>query len=341
MPSVQTTSLTPNYGELITPNLFAELLTFFFAGTFIAQAWIYYVLFPRDSRGVKVYVSVVCLLTVLFLCSNTVDVYTWYAASYGNIEGFLESHDKNYSSSIGAAMSVLLVQIFFCHRIVLIKRAAWPFALAIVLLAIVQCAAGLALGILFRLGATEVDNSRHALSRHFNEATIIACVVNAILVSAVTSYVLLSAAVVPSTRNMLKNVVFLIIETNTVTAIVALVAAVLYAVFPATSYSLCPFGILPTLYVNSFFASLNYRAISSARSSDVCVDSESLSILDPNPQSGCALDSIAGTGGESIASMSFAPRRSEDLRRARGTSTLDSGIAEVRRSQARSEEGSI
>lgn len=148
-----------------------------------------------------------CLLTVLFLCSNTVDVYTWYAASYGNIEGFLESHDKNYSSSIGAAMSVLLVQIFFCHRIVLIKRAAWPFALAIVLvsvqfgdsnearpipsiqLAIVQCAAGLALGILFRLGATEVDNSRHALSRHFNEATIIACVVNAILVSAVTSYV--------------------------------------------------------------------------------------------------------------------------------------------------------
>ncbi|KAJ7743585.1 hypothetical protein B0H16DRAFT_1889873 [Mycena metata] len=328
-----------NYGELqvpllhvtITPNLFGELLTFFFAGTFIAQACIYYVAFPRDSRGLKIYVSVVCLFTMLFLCSNITDTYIWYAVGYGNIAAFLEPHNKNHASVIGASMAVLFVQLFFCYRIVAIKRAAWPFALFIVLLVIVQCATGFALGILFRLGATEVSDPRHALTGRVNDVSIITCVVASILISAVTSYVLLSAEVAPSTRDRLKNIVLLVIETNTVTAIVALVSVVLYAVFPGTSYFLCPFGILPTLYVNSFFASLNHRAISSAQSSDVSVSDDFRSTLEHhNSWSRCAAEGISRSGSrnESIASMSFAPRQSENLRRAGGTSALGSGIAE-------------
>ncbi|KAJ7155169.1 hypothetical protein C8R46DRAFT_1296461 [Mycena filopes] len=330
-----------NYGELTTPFLFSELLTFFFGGIWFAQAYIYYIAFPQDSRVVKLYVHLVSAVTVIFLCANASDVYDGFCTGYGNVQAFFDPDDTKYTSAISSSGVALLVQIFFCYRLILIRRAAWPVALFIVLVALVQCASGIAVGVLYRVGGNLPDDPRFAITTRVTEVNVITNAAAAILVAVATSYLLLTATVIPSTRTLLRNIVFLTIQTNTITAAVAVVTGVLYTTFPGRAYFFCPLGIVPIMYVNTLFATLNHRAVTAAAARALDADGrvndvggEALWISD------FAEGELPGRGSGATSCslpeppMVFAPRHSMDVARRASTRVrpASSVIVEVRRS---------
>ncbi|KAJ7251740.1 hypothetical protein C8J57DRAFT_1352345 [Mycena rebaudengoi] len=80
-----------------------------------------------------------------------------------------------------------------------------------------------------------------------------------ILIAGAMTYLLLNT-VEPGTHHIVKRVVRLIVETNSLTgASVAIVGAVLFA-FSKSLYFLCPTSILPELYANTLLLVLNNRA---------------------------------------------------------------------------------
>ncbi|KAJ7233459.1 hypothetical protein C8J57DRAFT_1577653 [Mycena rebaudengoi] len=79
-----------------------------------------------------------------------------------------------------------------------------------------------------------------------------------ILIAGAMTYLLLNT-VEPGTHHIVKRVVRLIVETNSLTASVAIVGAVPFA-FSKSLYFLCPTSILPELYANTLLLVLNNRA---------------------------------------------------------------------------------
>ncbi|KAJ7851236.1 hypothetical protein B0H14DRAFT_3451431 [Mycena olivaceomarginata] len=72
---------------------------------------------------------------------------------------------------------------------------------------------------------------------------------------------LLKTEIHATTRDIMKDIVHLILETNTFSAAVALVALFLFIGFPNTPYFGCAVIILPGVYANTLLATLNNRAI--------------------------------------------------------------------------------
>ncbi|KAJ7734111.1 hypothetical protein B0H16DRAFT_1467741 [Mycena metata] len=246
--------------------------------------------------------------------------YVDFCSGYGNTAFLIAPQVSLWFVEVaGRHPATLLVQIYFCHRIILLRRTAWPAALFVVLLSILQFAIGIAGAVYYIQGANIAGPT---LAHRVLALWISLNVVTAILIAGITSYLLLSAAVLPSTRDRLQNIVLLIIETNTITAAFAVVGGVLHAVFPDTFYSDVFLIGQPILYVNSLFAMLNHRALPSNRLSD-----NWHSTLEPDVLGGTTdRESLA----ESIPPMCFGPRESEDVLRPKvqRSPTSDNGIVE-------------
>ncbi|KAJ6563301.1 hypothetical protein DFH09DRAFT_920342, partial [Mycena vulgaris] len=152
----------------------------------------------------------------------------------------------------------MLVQLFFCYRIFIIKRAAWPLSIAIGLISMAQCAGGMGGGIISFIDKNSVHDQARTILVYLWLAGGAAADV---LIAGSMTYLLLRATVFQSTRDALKDVVRLIIETNTFSTTIAVLGLVLFVAVPNTTYFICPTMILPGIYANTLLVTLNNRAI--------------------------------------------------------------------------------
>ncbi|KAJ7653168.1 hypothetical protein DFH06DRAFT_1330561 [Mycena polygramma] len=116
----------PNISAIASPMLIGSLLNFLFFGTLLVQTYTYRICFPRDSFAVKLLVYSTLLAMSVCTCLNGADVESWYGASCGQIQGFKNLHFLNIYSPVMGSLIAAAVQLFFCYRIIVIKRAAWP-----------------------------------------------------------------------------------------------------------------------------------------------------------------------------------------------------------------------
>ncbi|KAJ7179780.1 hypothetical protein C8R46DRAFT_1212316 [Mycena filopes] len=261
-----------------------------------AKLYIYHTCFPQDPIGVKLYVYLVILLTVAALAFNTEEHYASFGASFGDIRGYLNAHNVEFY--VGLATScIVLVQLFFCHRLFVLKRSMWPLAVFIALLAIAKAACAIGAAVLYEAGGNDVHSPWHPLSTYFTRFSLISNVVTAVLISLSTTYALLSSSMTRSTRVVVNNIVRFFIETTVVASLVEIVAIVMYTVYPGTTYPSCPSQILAYIYPNMLLATLNHRAIPGA---------PSFAFGDENEED----KNIPSTGsGVSLFSLRFAPAR--------------------------------
>ncbi|KAJ7604723.1 hypothetical protein DFH06DRAFT_1349145 [Mycena polygramma] len=134
----------PNVGVIASPLLIGSIVYFFLYGTMLVQAYIYRICFPKDSWGVKL---LVVLAMTVCIC---LDGHTWYGKSFGQAQAFDNRHNAPIYSGLMSSVIAAAVQIFFCYRIIVIKRAAWPICVLIALLTIVELVSGMAMGIVPR-----------------------------------------------------------------------------------------------------------------------------------------------------------------------------------------------
>ncbi|KAF7315689.1 hypothetical protein MIND_00084500 [Mycena indigotica] len=254
-PFISRAMLTCDYR--VTPQLVGSLLNFFFFGALTIQTYVYRLCFPNDRIIVKLLVYFIYLALLVSLCLNAADVEYWFGSGFGNIIRFADARNGPFYTPLMGSIIAWLVQTFFCYRIFTIKRAAWPISLLILLLSIAQCTGGVGIGaIVYMKGNGNHDRLRNILLYLW----LVGGAVADISIAATLSILLMKTAINKVTRDLVKSVVTLVIETNAFSSMVALIGLILYFAIPNTTYFLGATLTLPGIYANTLLVTLNNRA---------------------------------------------------------------------------------
>ncbi|KAJ7097093.1 hypothetical protein B0H15DRAFT_31674 [Mycena belliarum] len=291
----------------------ASLLNFMFFGALVVQVYIYSFCFPRDSLTIKCIVYFVFLAVTACVVLNGWDIAYWLALDFGDAIRLTKPRHSPFFGIIMPALIGTVVQCFFCYRIIVIKRAAWPMALLIALFSLAQCAIGMVSGIY----TFTVPVSRWYIGVLKVVPTWLAgTAIVDILIAVTMTYLLLGAAerVHASTQGLLKDLVRLIIETNTLTAVAAILGLALFLAFPDTGNFVAPTWDLAGIYANTMLTILNNRAVPrSATPETLCSQESAASTV--QFRTPIARTETQTTGVDCGTEMTFATRSSGGFKR--------------------------
>jgi hypothetical protein len=240
--------------KLAGPLLFGPLFNWALYGVLCVQIYVYFYNFPDDRRALKLLAYFVFLLETVQTALTGADAHYWFIQGFGNVEQLKDSHYAPIDIPIIDSIISLIVQEYFCYRIwTLNKRLFWP-CVAIAIVAVIQ-STGAAWG-----GIKSVMLVRYAVSRTAYYLWSLPSALADILI-AITMIVLLrqTEAVGHYSNYVLLRIVRLTIETNALTASVAIASLVLYVAFPNEIYYTFTCGIIGKLYSNTLLVSLNNR----------------------------------------------------------------------------------
>ncbi|KAI9433049.1 hypothetical protein H4582DRAFT_2061377 [Lactarius indigo] len=201
--------------------------------------------FPMDGRSIKFIAYFVFLLDTIQTALTGADIYYWFVAGFGNVERLETSHFTPIDIAVITAVISFIVQGYFCYRIwVLNSRSSW-ICWIIAVAAVTQLLAAM------WEGAKSLTVENHVISKTGVYLWAISSALADILI-AVAMTLLLRRASGNFSNFVLLRVVRLTVETNALTATLAIVTLVLFAVFPNELY-------LVYTYSNTLLVSLNNR----------------------------------------------------------------------------------
>ncbi|KAH8984017.1 hypothetical protein EDB92DRAFT_1951079 [Lactarius akahatsu] len=236
--------------KVAAPLLFGPLFNWALYGVLCVQIYVYSYNFPDDRRSVKFLAYFVFVLETVQTALTGADIYYWFVDGFGNVERLARSHFSSIDSPVMRAVISLIVQGYFCYRIwVLNKRSSW-ICWVIAASAVTQAVAGMWLGIESHMVGG------YAVSKTAVYLWSIPSALADILI-AVAMTLLLRSASSKLSSFVLIRVVRLTIETNTLTAGLAITTLVLYAAFPDKLYYMTK--IIGKVYSNTLLVSLNNR----------------------------------------------------------------------------------
>lgn len=182
------------------------------------------------------------------------DVHYWFLTGFGDVERLKSSHYAPVDIAIMDAIISLIVQEYFCYRIWTLNRRPW-FCLIIAVTAVSQ-SIGAAWG-----GFRSVVVGKYAVSKAALYLWSLPSALADILIAVAMTLLLLRAR---DTEGRFSNfvmirVVRLTIETNALTAAVAIASFVLFVAFPNEIYYTFTAGIIGKLYSNTLLVTLNNR----------------------------------------------------------------------------------
>ncbi|KAJ7259006.1 hypothetical protein C8J57DRAFT_1472220 [Mycena rebaudengoi] len=244
--------------------LFGALLNFLLFGMLIVQVCLYAICFPQDSRAVKALVWTVFVMMLISICFNAVDAHFWYAANFGDLTAFGEARFSAFYTPIIGSLVGLLVQGFFAYRISIFRGAGWVAGL-ITLISLAQAGGGMASGLSVYIAESRSGGLNNAktfvvlIRMPLLYLWLIGSAVSDVLIATSMTYLLLKTAE-PSTQHIVGRIVRLIIETNALTASMAVISLAAFSGFPGMTYFICPTMLLPALYANTLLVLLNNRA---------------------------------------------------------------------------------
>ncbi|KAJ7164438.1 hypothetical protein C8R46DRAFT_1099526 [Mycena filopes] len=236
-------------------KLMGALLNFFFLGSLLIQTYIYRRCFPKDPFAIRLLVHLV--LVACFAC-NLLEAIQIVGVNFGPAAGFSQAPSIWVFTPIFGGLVGMGVQFFYIYRIIIIRRAAWPVGVLIGLVSTAQCGAAMGYAILGALGEPPDSRGR----RVFIYIWLIGgASADVLIMPVITTALLLGASKQQKeTRDIVNNVVRLVIETNALSAAVALLGLFQFA-FRATRLEFVgPTMILPGIYSNTLLVMLNQRA---------------------------------------------------------------------------------
>ncbi|KAI9446017.1 hypothetical protein H4582DRAFT_522065 [Lactarius indigo] len=245
-----------------SPLLFGPLFNWTLYGILCVQIYVYSYNFPIDGRSIKFTAYFVFVLETAQTALTGADMYYWFIGGFGNVERLSHSHFAPIDIAIVNAIIELVVQGYFCYRIwVLNKRSLW-LCVIIAVCAVIQAVAAIWLGI------TSLKVGKYVLSKAGLYLWSIPSAFADILI-AVAMTLQLRKASSDFSNFVLIRVVRLTVETNALTAAMAITSLVLYAAFPNEVYYVYITAIIGKLYSNTLLASLNNRIYFRDRRSSV------------------------------------------------------------------------
>ncbi|CAK5272697.1 unnamed protein product [Mycena citricolor] len=255
-------AIPPDIAIITGPTMLGICLTWGFMGLTLVQVYIYFTTFFQDPRGLKWLVFSLFILDVLQTVMVTADAFHWFVFGFGNMiqlnDTFLNSWDVPMLDGIIS----LIVQLFYCWRIYIL-RGSIVIPAAIGLVSLTQCVAGIVTAV-----KAHMLGQLSLISTEVVEQTLwlVGGAVADVAIAAVLCYTLLTVrnAGFKRSHSIITRIVQMTVETNALTASVALLGLVLFWAVPQHSTLVVPpTAIIGKLYTNSLIAVLNNRVVGS------------------------------------------------------------------------------
>ncbi|KAH9058263.1 hypothetical protein EDB87DRAFT_1743025 [Lactarius vividus] len=242
---------SPDVIKVAAPLLFGPLSNWALYGVLCVQIYVYSYNFPNDGRLLKCLAYFVFVLETAQTALTGADIYYWFVDGFGDAERFAHSHFSPIDSPIMTAVISLIVQGYFCFRIwTLNRRSSW-LCWIIAAAAVTQSIAGMWAGIksLMIKGYLVTKTALFLWS--------IPSALADILIAVAMTLLLRRASNSNFSSFVLIRIVRTTIETNALTASLAITILVLYGVFPNELYYMTK--VIGKVYSNTFLVSLNNR----------------------------------------------------------------------------------
>ncbi|KAK0480962.1 hypothetical protein EDD18DRAFT_1153231 [Armillaria luteobubalina] len=180
----------------------------------------------------------------------THDVFTTFGYSFGDLDSLTADHLYWFTIPIMIAIAAGIGQFFYAYRVFLLSKSQ-ILSIFIICTSLPNFVASIFTGIYsFQAGIiTELT------SRKLHIAAGISCGASAlcdvIIAICMTYYLMRSTTNFRRTRILVTKIIRLTIEARSVTAVVALLGAVLFIMFPDQTFYVTPTVIMPKLYANA------------------------------------------------------------------------------------------
>ncbi|KAI9445945.1 hypothetical protein H4582DRAFT_517254 [Lactarius indigo] len=244
---------SPDVMRLAGPLLFGPLFNWALYGVLCVQIYVYSYNFPRDRGSIKFLAYFIFLLETAQTALTGADVYYWFVAGFGDVEHLGNSHFAPIDIPVIAGVVSFVVQGYFCYRIwTLNDRSSW-ICWIIAVAAVTQLFAAT-----WASAQSLTAGGKFVVTKGALYLWSISSALADILI-AVALALLLRKASDNLSSFVLIRVVRLTIETNALTAALAIMSLVLYVAFPDKLYYAYTTETIGKVYSNTLLASLNNR----------------------------------------------------------------------------------
>ncbi|KAF8878871.1 hypothetical protein BD779DRAFT_1628376 [Infundibulicybe gibba] len=247
---------------LTGPPLLGIMLNWWIFGILIVQCYIYRLSFPNDEKHLKALVYTLLLLETVQTMFTTADAFHWFAFGFGDMDSLGELFLSNIDSPILGSIIAFIVQLVFCGRIWALSQSK-ILSGAIALFSVAQIVGGIGLGVVNQISGGLVGFRNRGLAY-----TILwlggSAITDTLIAVSLTYLLLKSKSRNKRANDIILRVVRLTVETNALTATMAIIALSLVVAPsiapPKTTMFTCPCYILGKLYSNTLMTMLNNRA---------------------------------------------------------------------------------
>jgi hypothetical protein len=251
----------PPIAQVTAPLLIGALINYFLFGILTLQLYVYSCSFPYDKTSIKLLIYIVYALELVQICCAGADAYYWLCLGFGDPNHLNNTYISPFDTPMIGSIVAFIVQLFFCHRIWKLRANNWYIIMCAMIgaVSIVQLVGGVVGGVQAHRNkyfSVISDSSLYALMWLAGEA------VSDFLIATTMSYLLVGSD--PERRantNVVNRAVRLIVQSNSLTASTAIVAAIMFAALPGKNYFITPTMVLGKLYSNTLLATFNHRIL--------------------------------------------------------------------------------
>ncbi|KAG6916857.1 hypothetical protein DXG01_004838, partial [Tephrocybe rancida] len=220
--------------------------------------------FPEDRRKFKVLVYGLFILDTLQSVLGTADAFFWLAKGFGNMNMLADPYISPFDQPMLDGIIAFIVQTFFCWRLWVLQKSWWlPVSVFVIVLAsfagaIATCIGGFQLADMNHLNVLKWQLTLWLGGNAITDTLIAVSMTILLLRSQSRDF--------KYTNNILVRIVRLTVETNTLTASVAIVFLVCLLAIPNNpDIAVAPAYVLGKLYSNTLLAVFNNRIYMSSR----------------------------------------------------------------------------
>ncbi|KAF9465686.1 hypothetical protein BDZ94DRAFT_1306756 [Collybia nuda] len=258
LPPLGVPPIPPNITQIATPVLVGILVSWAFWGMLLVQVYIYASLF-RDKLLIQFFVYVVFLIDTAQTLMMAVDAFYWFSSGFGDLRHLGNVYLSSFDVPIMGCLLAILGQTFLCYRIYVLGQKKW---IPILLFAIcfMSLVGGWYNAIRGKILSGGISTAQATIDIRALYIWLISSVVGDTGIAATMAYLLLkSRGTYKTTDTVINRLVILTMETNAVSAILAILTLALYFAAPGTSYFLTPTYPLGKCYANALLVTLNNR----------------------------------------------------------------------------------
>ncbi|KAK0214051.1 hypothetical protein IW262DRAFT_293319 [Armillaria fumosa] len=240
------------------PVIVGYLLQWGLFGTLSVQLYLYYLAFPKDRNSTKHLVYGIYIIEFVQTILFTHDAFAVFGYGFGDIEVLTRMHFNWLAIPIMSAVVAFVGQAFYAYRIFILSKSR-IIPLFVICLSLISSVAAIVTGAYCFLedSITELNNRRTSISIGFWCASSALC--DIIIAICMTYYLMRSNTSFRRTRILVSKLIRLIIETGTMTAVVALLCLILFFAFPHKTFYGATSVVIPKLYANTILVVLNSR----------------------------------------------------------------------------------